>query len=222
MDRRTTIKWMLAAAASMPLLHQRATGADAPATHDVAARGYGTDPDLTRDYLPGDLWPLLLTPAQRHTAGALCDVIIPADSSSPSASSVGVVDFLAEWVSAPYPIQQRDRPIILEGLIWIDAEAGRRFAKDFAALSDTQQHLICDDICLENKAKPAFAQAAKFFARYRDLTAGGFYSTLAGRTDLKYIGNVPLASFDGPPLALLHKLGLSPEPTPTQAVPEHT
>jgi hypothetical protein len=218
MDRRQTIKWMLAAAASMPLLEQRATGADAPATPAAAARGYGTDPDLTRIYLPGDLWPLLLTPLQRRTASALCDVIIPADAASPSASAVGVVDFLAEWVSAPYPIQERDRVLILEGLTWMDAEAGRRFARDFASLRPMQQRSICDAICLEAKAKPAFAQAAKFFARYRDLTAGGFYSTSAGRQDLQYIGNVPLASFDGPPLALLHKLGLSPEP---QTAPEH-
>jgi len=71
--------------------------------------------------------------------------------------------------------------------------------------------LICDDICFEQNAKPAFAQAAKFFTRYRDLTAGGYYSSAAGRKDLQYIGNVPLKSFDGPPLALLQKLGLGPE-----------
>jgi hypothetical protein len=43
------------------------------------------------------------------------------------------------------------------------------------------------------------------------LTAGGYYSSAAGRKDLQYIGNVPLKSFDGPPLALLQKLGLGPE-----------
>jgi hypothetical protein len=45
-------------------------------------------------------------------------------------------------------------------------------------------------------------------ARYRDLTAGGFYTTPAGRKDLEYIGNVPLTRFDGPPPALLGALGL--------------
>ena len=50
--------------------------------------------------------------------------------------------------------------------------------------------------------------AARFFALYRDLTAGAFYSSPAGRKDLRYIGNVPLASFDGPPPALLETLGL--------------
>jgi hypothetical protein len=43
------------------------------------------------------------------------------------------------------------------------------------------------------------------------LTAGGYYSTAAGRKDLQYIGNVPLKSFEGPPLELLQKLGLSPD-----------
>ncbi|TLY81270.1 MAG: gluconate 2-dehydrogenase subunit 3 family protein [Gammaproteobacteria bacterium] len=211
MDRRTTIKWMLAASASMPLLKQRVTGADT-LTPPAAATGYGADPDLTKVYHPGDIWPLTLTRAQRRTATALCDVIIPADSTSPSASAVGVVDFLDEWVSAPYPRQQQDRPIVLEGLAWLDAEATRRFSKVFADLNETEQHAVCDDICYEPKVKPAFVRAAQFFTRYRDLTAGGFYSTPAGRNDLKYIGNVPLAKFDGPPLELLQKLGLSQVP----------
>jgi hypothetical protein len=210
MDRRTTIKWMLAAAASMPLLDERVAAADT-ATALPQAHGYGTDPDLTKVYHSGELWPLLMTPGQRRTAGALCDLIIPADSVSPAASSVGVVEFLDEWASAPYPRQQADRPIILEGLTWLDTEAMRRFNAQFAALNAAQQRLICDDICFERKTTPEFAQAAKFFARYRDLTAGGYYSTAAGRNDLRYIGNVPLASFEGPPLALLRKLGLDPQ-----------
>ena len=221
MDRRTTIKWMLAASASMPLLEQRAVAAAAAHAPSIA-HGYGTDPDLTKIYHPGELWPLILTRAQRRTAGALCDVIIPADATSPSASAVGVVDFLAEWVSAPYARQRQDRAIIVDGLAWMNAESARRFAKPFAALNDTQQRGICDDICLQNKAKHEFSQAAKFFARYRDLTAGGFYSTPAGRKDLQYIGNVPLASFDGPPLALLEKLGLTAEPMRTSSGPKGT
>ena len=209
MDRRTTIKWMLAASASMPLLQRPAAGMDSVAAAAPAqGRGYGTDPDLTRIYHSGDLWPLLLTPAQRRTAGALCDLIIPADAVSPSASAAGVVDFLAEWVSAPYARQEADRSVILDGLAWMDAEAIRRFGREFATLEEADQHQICADICSEQNAQPAFAQAAKFFARYRDLTAGGYYSTAMGRKDLQYIGNVPLKSFAGPPLALLQKLGL--------------
>ena len=207
MDRRSTLKWMLAASAAMPLLARRALGEGSVAMQQP--QGYGTDPDLTKIYHPGELWPLTLTAAQRRTAAALCDVIIPADASSQSASSVGVVEFLDEWVSAPYPAQREDRPLILEGLLWMDAQANRRFAKGFVALSAAQQHTICDDICHEKTALPQFAAAAKFFARYRDLTAGGFYSSPEGRKDLGYMGNVPLSKFSGPPAELLRKLGLA-------------
>ncbi|HZF17637.1 MAG TPA: gluconate 2-dehydrogenase subunit 3 family protein [Steroidobacteraceae bacterium] len=208
-DRRTTLKWVLAASAAMPLLQQGAFGAESPDAAAPAAQGYGTDPDLTKAYRPGELWPLTFTRAQRRTAAALCDVIIPADAESPSASAVGVVDFVDEWVSAPYPQPRQDRPVILEGLAWMNAEATRRFRTEFAGLNETEQRAICDDICYAPKAKDAYAEAAAFFARFRDLTAGGFYSTPAGRKDLKYVGNVPLAQFDGPPLEVLQKVGIA-------------
>ena len=207
MDRRTTIKWMLAASASMPLIEYVHA---APSTKGAAtvAKPYGADPNLVRVYKPGDLWPLTFTSEQRATAAVLCDLIIPADAKSPSASSVGVVDFLDEWVSAPYEPQRADRKVVLDGLQWLDQEAGRRFSKKFQQLDATQQRQLCDDICYLPKAKPQFKQAAVFFARYRDLTAGGFYTTPQGRKDLEYIGNVPLPSFNGPPAEVLKKVGL--------------
>lgn len=207
-DRRTTIKWVLAASAAVPLLQQRALGVAAT----PVAKGYGTDPDLTKAYQPGELWPLTLTPAQRRTAAALCDVIIPADAASPSASAVGVVDFLDEWISAPYPAQLADRKVIMEGLAWLDAESRRRFKGTFIGLTELQKTAICDDICYLPKAKPQFAKAAEFFAIYRDLTAGGFYTTPAGVKDLKYIGNVPMARFEGPPPEVLRRVGLDVAP----------
>jgi hypothetical protein len=208
MDRRTTIKWMLAAAASSPLLNSRAFGQEI--TAQPAATGYGSDPDLTKIYRPGDVWPLTLSAAQRRTAAALCNVVLPDDGHSPSAESLGLVDFVDEWVSAPYPRQLEDRPIVQEGLAWMDAEALLRFEKYFAELTESQQHEICDDICYEPNAKPKFARAAAFFTRYRDLTVGGFYSTPAGWKAIGYIGNVALPKFEGPPMELLQKLGLGP------------
>jgi hypothetical protein len=214
MDRRTTIKWTLAAgvaaAAGAPLT-ATATGAATPGTAASAtrARGYGTDPNLTVTYHPGELWPLTLSAAQRRLAATLADLIIPADQRSPSASAAGVVDFIDEWISAPYPAGQRDQPVVLDGLAWLDAEAVRRYARGFAELHSQEQHAICDEICCESRAAPERREAAHFFAVYRNLTAGGFYSTPVGRKDLGYIGNVPRASFEGPPAALIEKLGLS-------------
>jgi hypothetical protein len=204
MDRRTTIKWVLAAGAAWPLLDHR----DARADSAPAAHGYGTDPNLVADYKPGEIWPLTLTAAQRRLAGILADIIIPADEHSPSATAVGVVEFIDEWVSAPYPVQQRDRTTVLEGFAWLDAEAAHRSAKGFADLTAPEQRGICDDICDTARATPARVSAARFFTLYRNLTSGAFYSTPAGRKDLKFIGNVPLPRFDGPPPELLKALGL--------------
>jgi hypothetical protein len=174
----------------------------------VASRGYGTDPKLTVDYHPGELWPLTFTAAHRTLAGMLSDIIIPADNQSPSASAVGVVEFIDEWISAPYPKYQRDRTMVLGGFAWLDDEGARRFGKLFSQLESGEQRMICDDICDTSRASAARSDAARFFALYRDLTAGGFYSAPAGRKDLNFIGNVPLAKFDGPPPELLRALKL--------------
>ena len=207
MDRRTTIKWVIAAGAAWPLVGRgdgvKPLGASAP-----VSGGYGTDPNLTADYKPGEIWPLTLSAPQRRLAGILADMIIPADEHSPSASAVGVVDFIDEWVSAPYPVHRRDRAAVLEGFAWLDGEAAKRFGTGFSDSSVAQRQAIGDDICDPARATPARGTAAHFFALYRDLTSGAFYSTAAGRKDLQYIGNVPLAKFDGPPAELLKALGL--------------
>jgi hypothetical protein len=206
MDRRNAIKWMLTAAASLAVLQRDGRAAEAAAP---SGKGYGTDPDLLKEYKSGDLWPLTFTDAQRRTAASLCDVIIPEDSKSPSASALHVHEFIDEWISAPYLDQQRDRPIVLDGLAWIDAEAQKRFQADFASLVRKQQTMICDDICHVPNAKPEFKKAAQFFKKFRDLTSGGFYTTPEGMKDIGYVGNVPLATFEGPTPEVLKKLGLA-------------
>jgi len=209
MDRRTSIKWMLAVSAAWPAWHASRAQAPSAAAATAGAAGYGTDPDLVTSHRRGEFWPLTLTAAQRRLAGVLSDLIIPADAHSPSASAVGVVDFIDEWVSAPYPAQQRDRPIVLDGFAWLDAAAGQRAAgKGFAELEASGQTAICDSVCSAARAAPALEDAVRFFARYRDLTAAAFYSSPAGRQDVGYIGNVPLTSFEGAPPELLRKLNL--------------
>jgi len=210
LDRRTTIQWMFAAAATVPSLSSLAYAPE-PHARDVADKqaGYGTDPNLMKEWRPGGPWPLTLGTAARLTTIALCDLIIPADDVSPAASSVGVVDFIDEWISAPYPQQRGDRAIILPGLLWIEAESQKRFTKAFAAVDQAQKEAIANDICSATKAAPEFATAAKFFAKFRDLTAGGFYTTPVGMKDIGYRGNTPLETFEGPPIEALKKAGLA-------------
>lgn len=207
MDRRDAIKWMLAAATSATLLGVHAGAAQTAAA--PSGKGYGSDPDLLKDYKPGDVWPLTFTDVQRQNAAALCDVILPADDKGPSASSVRVHDFIDEWVSAPYPGHDADRKLILDGLAWLDQEAQKRFKADFVNLVLRQKNQICDDICYLPNAKPEFRQAAQFFRRFRDLASGGYYTTPEGMKDIGYVGNVAMEKFAGPPPEVLKRLGLA-------------
>lgn len=210
-DRRVALKWMLTASASLAA-SRHLPGVDAPTPATAAlikARGYGPDPSMVKIYQVGEVWPLTFTPVQRRASIALCDVIIPADADSPAASTVGVPDFVDEWISAPYPAQAADRPIVLEGLAWIDAEARRRFGKDFAGLTTEEQDSICAEISDPSRVKAENAGALKFFKRFRDLVAGGYYTTPVGMKAIGYTGNIPLPTFAGPPEEALRHVGLA-------------
>jgi Gluconate 2-dehydrogenase subunit 3 len=212
-DRRVAIKWMLTASAGAMLVNVPLFGAPetaAPGTPG-GARGYGTDPDLMKVYKPGDVWPLTLSDARRREVAALCDIIVPADDHSPSASSVGVTDFIDEWVSAPYPSNVADAKVIGDGLDWVDAESKKRFGAPFSDATDAQRLSLCEEISHDAPAGSDLESASKFFKRFRNLTTGGFYTTPAGMKDLGYVGNVPLARFDGPPADIIEKLGLTDE-----------
>src|SRR5579883_1863942 len=136
MDRREALKWIAAASATISVLDLSSFA------KGVAAKGYGTDPNLVDSYKPGDFWPLTFTREQHRLVSVLCDVILPADEKSPSATELKVPDFLDEWVSAPYPYQQSDRELILRGLDWLEGEAHRRFQKGFADLTAAQHTQI--------------------------------------------------------------------------------
>jgi len=212
MERRDAIKWMMTAVASTALLDHDVLGATAAEAAKAGAKagvGYGTDPNLLKAYKPGEVWPLTFNDAQRKSAAALCDVILPADAKGPSASSVGVHDFIDEWISAPYEGHASDQQTIVNGLAWLDRESQKRFSRGFVALDERQTTAICDDICHLPRAKPEFRTAAQFFRRFRDLAAGGYYTTPEGMKDIGYTGNVALEKFDGPPPEVLQKLGLA-------------
>lgn len=206
LPRRTVLKWFAAFAAATQLPDFGSTGEATAAT--PAAKGYGMDPDLSKFYQPGDFWPLTLTPTQRTTVTALADLILPADHLGPAASTVRVPDFIDEWVSAPYPPQQKDREALLPGLQWLEEEAQKRFGKTFAAATEQEKSAVVDNICWPADAKPEFKKAAAFFQKFRSLAASAYYGTEAGWKAIGYVGNTPLAKFDGPPPEVLAKLGV--------------
>jgi len=216
--RRAALK-VMAVAASLPILETLSAtdiGAQAKPVASAAAlpparlssgpRGTLSDPDLLR---PRKDWPRKLFASELVTLTALCDVIIPADAKSPSASAVGVPGYINEHVSAPYDGNARDLVRVRGGLSWLNLESTRRFGQSFAKLTSAQKTQICDDICFLPKAKPEFQAGARFFDLVRDLSATAFYTTDAGMKDLGYVGNVAQPTWEPPPLAVLKHLGLA-------------
>jgi hypothetical protein len=211
MDRRQALKWIGAAAAAAAIF-PHATAQDKLPRQTVTPGGQriGWDPVVNKAYAPGELWPLTLTPKQRKAAAALTDLILPPDNpGDKQPSQLGVQDFIDEWISSPYDETAKDRPVITEGLDWLDAEARRRFQKDFADLPEPQKCAIADDICGKTAVKKEFKAAQNFFNRFRYLAASGYYTTPQGWKDIGYVGNVPTVNFDGPTPEALKHLGLA-------------
>jgi hypothetical protein len=175
-DRRTALTWIGVVGAAT------AVGAGVvvygPKTGGrPEAKGYGTDPRLNAPVKAP--WSRIMNDDELQTAAVVADFILPATATAPSASSLGIPDFLNEWVSAPYPAQVKDRPLILDGL-----------------------NAVARDILKGDAAKRAAALAtlpgSAFFKRFRALTIGAYYTTEAGFKDIGYIGNVARASDPGP------------------------
>ena len=193
-DRRTTLAWLGAtgAAAATSAFARRAKAATAATP---IARGYGTDPVLTK---PASApWPRTLTPAQLQTAAILCDFILPASGAAPSASSLGVPDFIDEWVSAPYPEQKADRPVILAGLAWVEDEARKRHGVDLMHAAPADRTALLTSLTTW-PSDPAMRAPFTAFRRFRTLTIGAYYTTQPGFKDIGYIGNVARTSDPGP------------------------
>ena len=207
LSRRALFRWFLTASAAMQI-NQMAGLSVKASTVESLSKGYGSDPKVAATYNPGDFWPLTLPHDVMETVKSLADILFPEDHLGPAASALRVPDFIHEWLSAPYPHQINDRDTILPGLRWINQEAKRRFGMDFPTLTPEQHHSICDDIAWLPDAKPEFREGAEFFARFRNLESAAYYGTPEGWKAIGYVGNTPLARFDGPPQEVLEKLGV--------------
>jgi hypothetical protein len=209
-DRRTTLRWLAAmtAAGQLAACGEKFGSLAWPEPAPIkGAPGYGKDPDLNAAKVP---WPLTMTKQELATAAALADLILPAEGDAPSASQVGVHAFVDEWVSAPYPDQQKQRALILPGLAWLDAQATTRGGQRFDRVTPEVQRAIADEIAFKDKVKPGLEKPAEFFTRMRALTLGAYYTTPEGWKQIGYPGNNPvIGPYPGPtPEAIEHIRGV--------------
>lgn len=136
---------------------------------------------------------------QWRTVHVLCDLIIPADERSGSATAAGVPEFIDDWLDFRKQQDGNDNLAaqILGGLGWLDLESTRLFQKNFAAASLEQQKQILDRIAWPARAAAEDRRWVGFFNRFRDLTVSGFFSSKMGVADLPFLGNKAITEWKG-------------------------
>jgi gluconate 2-dehydrogenase gamma chain len=136
-----------------------------------------------------------------QTVRVLCDLIIPADERSGSATAAGVPEFIDDWLDFRKQQDGNDdfAAQVLGGLAWLDRESARLFGKPFAGAEAGPQKQILDRIAWPHRAAPEDRRWAAFFSKFRDLTASGFFSSRMGIKDLPYLGNTAVAEWKGCP-----------------------
>lgn len=136
---------------------------------------------------------------QWKTVRVLCDLIIPADERSGSATDAGVPEFLDDWIAFRKSQDGNEnlQAQIFGGLMWLDRESNVKFQKDFADASPDQQKEILDRIAYPQKAAKEDHVWVVFFDEFRSLTVGGFCSSKTGVKDLPYLGNTAVTEWKG-------------------------
>jgi gluconate 2-dehydrogenase gamma chain len=211
MDRRKSLKIIGLGTVSTGVLLEACKQADVKpgakeGKKDPAALSYDRMAEEQEAYkeLIGEKF---FTPHEMATIAVLCDIIIPADDVSGSATQAGVPDFI-EFMAKDKPDFQTP---LRGGLRWLDMQMTKRHGTAFKDCKTDQQIAMVDAIAYPAKAKPGMKQGVAFFTLMRNLTASGFYSSEMGIKDIGYKGNTP-TQWNGVPDDVLKQHGLSYTP----------
>jgi gluconate 2-dehydrogenase gamma chain len=194
-ERRDFIKFMVAA----PMAHLAVTALD---LEEAAIRTRETLENLAER---GQQYqPKVFNTHEWNTARVLVDLVIPRDARSGSATDAQVPEFMDLFMET----RENMRNWMRTGLTWLDDECKKRFTKAFIDCDDTQRKAVLDDIAWPRRARPEMQTGVRFFNNFRNFTASGFWSSQMGVEDLQYMGNRPIAQWNGCPPDALDKLGV--------------
>jgi len=186
MDRRQAITAIAAMSASLGIpvsVIERAIHNTQHATHNASFE------------------PRFFNASELAVVTVLGDMVIPKDEKSGAASDAKVPEYM-DFICAEY---HSTGDWMRSGLNWLDGVSVGRYQKGFADLTDDQRAAIVNDIAWPARARPENAAGARFFNRFRDLTASGFWSSQMGVKDLGYMGNTFVREWTGcPPQAEAH------------------
>ncbi len=207
MKRRDSLKALLlssAGVAAAPLIGKSENNftTDVPKKEKEKPNSWRTDAENAHEsQLQSETF---FTKDEMRTIAVLCDIIVPADSVSGSATQAGVPAFI-EFTAKDQPDYQTP---LRGGLRWLDVQCMKLYGNKFADCTITQRLAMCDEIAYPEKVKPAFRNGVPFFNKMRDLTLTGFYTSEIGIKDIGYVGNVP-NNWEGVPADELRKQGVS-------------
>jgi len=145
----------------------------------------------------GKYAPKYFSPHQYATLVFLCDTIVPKDDVSGGAVEAGAPEFIDLLTSESEEFQL----VLGGGLMWLDNFCFDRYEHVFLECTPAQQKEVLDQIAYRRNATQdvSLSQGIVFFAKLRNMTCDGFYTSKIGIADLKYIGNTALAEFPGCP-----------------------
>ncbi|MEM7458865.1 MAG: gluconate 2-dehydrogenase subunit 3 family protein [Pseudomonadota bacterium] len=219
MDRRTTLKWLLVSVGATPVIAACGQSEPVPAETTEPLLGtpapltgtpYGADPDMLD---PQVTWERTMTRQQLQLVAALCDVVMPASDALPAASTLGVPDFVDEWVSSPYEMTQGSRTECFGLFEWLEGEARDLGAVSFAAATTDQQKSLLDRFAWNENVEAGLENQASAFASFRTISVSAYLSSAEGSEWLGYQGNRPATGdYAGPTQEALDHLAAALEP----------
>lgn len=194
-DRRDFIKFMAAA----PMAHLAVTALDLEEAALQTRRTLEHLAERGQQYQPQ-----VFSAAEWRTVNVLVDLVIPRDARSGSATDARVPEFMDVFLQT----RENMRNTMRTGLTWLDGESRRRFSRAFVDCDAAQRTAVLDDIAYPRRAREEMQAGVRFFTFFRNFTASGFWSSQMGVEDLQYLGNRPVAQWNGCPPAALDKLGV--------------
>ena len=192
MDRRKSLKLIAGSVATTAFLaacktdEKKVKAAESPAAFDN--KTYSLDrakEELERENkLAGEKF---FNDHEMAGIAVLCDIIIPKDEISGSATDAKVPEFI-QFIVNDMPEHQTP---MRGGLRWLDMQCLNKYNNDFKNCSSSQQIAMVDEIAYPKKAKPQMKPGVSFFNLIRNLTTTGFYTSRIGIADIGYKGNTP-------------------------------
>ena len=189
MDRRKSLKLIATGAVAVPAVMAGCATDDKKGTDKPAEPVFNLDrnPDEIKNEKELLAKGPFFNAHEMATITILCDIIIPKDDISGSASEAGVPDFI-DFIVRDMPSHQVP---VQGGLRWLDLQCFKRYEKAFKDCTPAQQIELVDQIAYPEKAKQEMSQGVQFFNLMRNLTASGFYTSAIGIKDIGYAGNQP-------------------------------